>query len=94
MDRGHGEPLRKRPEDNLAPGPTIQSVGPDPGPDIEEVVMLSWVLTFLVLALVAAFFGFSGIAGASASIAKILFFVFLVLFVVSFFLGHRPRDPL
>lgn len=45
--------------------------------------MLSWALTFLVLALIAAIFGFGGIAVGAASIAKILFFLFIVLFVVS-----------
>jgi len=47
------------------------------------LIMLSWALTFLVLALIAAVFGFGGIAAGAASIAKILFFLFLVLFVVS-----------
>lgn len=47
--------------------------------------MLSWALTFFVLALIAAVFGFTGIASAAAGIAKILFVVFVVLFVVSFF---------
>ncbi len=46
--------------------------------------MLPWIISFLVLALVAAVFGFTGISVASAGIAKILFFVFLVLFVLSF----------
>ena len=50
---------------------------------ILESIMLSWALTFLVLALIAALFGFGGIAAGAASIAKILFFLFLVLFVVS-----------
>lgn len=45
--------------------------------------MLSWALTFLVLALIAAVLGFGGVAATSAGIAKILFFAFLVLFVVS-----------
>lgn len=49
----------------------------------KENAMLSWALTFLVLAIIAAIFGFGGIAAGAASIAKILFFVFLVLFVVS-----------
>lgn len=44
--------------------------------------MLGWAVTFLVVAIIAAFFGFGGIAVASAGIAKILFFVFLVLFAV------------
>lgn len=45
--------------------------------------MLSWALTFFVLALIAAFFGFGGVATAAAGIAKILFFVFLAVFVIS-----------
>lgn len=45
--------------------------------------MLSWALTFLVVALVAAVLGFTSIAGAAIGVAKILFFVFLVLFAVS-----------
>ncbi len=45
--------------------------------------MLSWVLTFLIIALIAGILGFGGIAGASVEIAKIIFFVALVLFLVS-----------
>jgi uncharacterized membrane protein YtjA (UPF0391 family) len=52
-------------------------------------IMLSWALTFLIVALIAAFFGFVGVAGTAAYIAKILFFVFLVLFVVSLIFGRR-----
>jgi uncharacterized membrane protein YtjA (UPF0391 family) len=53
--------------------------------------MLSWSITFLVVALIAAVLGFGGIAGTAVGIAKILFFVFLILFVISFFMGRRPR---
>jgi uncharacterized membrane protein YtjA (UPF0391 family) len=49
--------------------------------------MIRWALGFLVLALIAAFFGFGGIAAASAGIAKTLFFVFLVVFLVTFVMG-------
>ncbi|MEA3213750.1 MAG: hypothetical protein QOE70_6807 [Chthoniobacter sp.] len=52
--------------------------------------MLSWALTFLIIALIAAVLGFGVIAGTAASIAKILFFVFLVLFALSFLVGRRP----
>lgn len=45
--------------------------------------MLSWALTFLVIALIAAVLGFGGVAGAATGIAKILFFAFLILFLVS-----------
>jgi uncharacterized membrane protein YtjA (UPF0391 family) len=52
-------------------------------------VMLSWSITFLVIALIAALLGFSGIAGMAAGFAKILFAVFLVLFVVSLLFGRK-----
>lgn len=56
-------------------------------------IMLSWALTFFVLALVAAVLGFGGIAAGAASIGKVLFFLFLVLFVVSLFMNTvRGRD--
>ena len=45
--------------------------------------MLGWVVTFLVIALIAGLLGFGGIAGASIEIAKIIFFIALVLFLVS-----------
>ena len=45
--------------------------------------MLSWALTFLVVALIAGLLGFTSIAGAAMGVAKIIFFIFLVLFVVS-----------
>ncbi|WMN59766.1 DUF1328 domain-containing protein [Pseudoalteromonas xiamenensis] len=51
--------------------------------------MLSWAVTFLILALIAAAFGFGGIAGAAAGMAKILFFIFVVLTVISFIFGRR-----
>ncbi len=36
-----------------------------------EVHMLSWALTFFVVAIIAAVLGFTSIAGAAAGIAKI-----------------------
>jgi uncharacterized membrane protein YtjA (UPF0391 family) len=56
--------------------------------------MLSWALTFLIIALVAAVFGFGGIYVAAAGIAKILFFVFIVLFVISLVTGGMARRDL
>lgn len=56
--------------------------------------MLSWILTFLVIALIAGVLGFTGIAGAATEIAKILFFVFLVLLILSALVGAlRGRPP-
>ena len=49
--------------------------------------MLGWVVTFLVIALIAGILGFGGIAGASIEIAKIIFVIALVLFVVSLIFG-------
>lgn len=53
------------------------------------VTMLSYTITFLIVALVAAGLGFTGIAGTAAGIAKVCFFIFLLLFIVSLFTGRR-----
>lgn len=54
--------------------------------------MLSWALTFLIIALGAAVLGFGGIAGGAAWIAQVLFVVFLVMFLISAISGRRaPR---
>jgi uncharacterized membrane protein YtjA (UPF0391 family) len=50
-------------------------------------VMLSWVVTFLVVALIAGILGFGGIAGVSIEIAKTIFFIAVVLFLVSAVVG-------
>jgi len=49
--------------------------------------MLSWVVTFLIIALVAGLLGFGGIAGVSIEIAKVIFFIAIVLFLVSAVIG-------
>ena len=53
--------------------------------------MLSWAITFLIIAIVAAVLGFGGIAGTATGIAKILCVVFLVMFIASFFFGRKGR---
>jgi len=53
----------------------------------EVPVMLSWVVTFLVIALIAGILGFGGIAGASIEIAKAIFFIAVILFLVSAVVG-------
>lgn len=45
--------------------------------------MLSYAITFFILAVVAAILGFGGLAGTFVSIAKFLAVLFVVLFVVS-----------
>ncbi len=52
--------------------------------------MLQWSLIFLVLALIAAFFGFGSLAGTAATIAQVLFFVFIAALLISFFTRRRP----
>ncbi len=58
--------------------------------------MLRLALLFLIVALVAAFFGFGLVADVSFEAAKVLFFIFLVLavlfFVGNFLRGAPPRD--
>lgn len=54
--------------------------------------MLSWGLTFLILALIAAVLGFGGLTGAAMTAAKICFGVFLVLAVISLVSGRRIRS--
>ena len=49
--------------------------------------MLRWSLAFLILALVAAFFGFGGVASTSAGIAVTLFYIFLAVFVITLIMG-------
>lgn len=51
--------------------------------------MLSWTITFLVIALIAGLFGFGIVGGTAIMLAKICFFVFLVLFVISLIRGRR-----
>lgn len=55
----------------------------------EPIIMLSYAITFLVIALIAAVLGFGVLAGTAMWIAKILFVVFLILFVISFISGRR-----
>jgi uncharacterized membrane protein YtjA (UPF0391 family) len=52
--------------------------------------MLRWALTFLVLALAAAFVGFSGAALVAAGIAKLLLILFVALLIASL-IAHYAR---
>jgi uncharacterized membrane protein YtjA (UPF0391 family) len=60
--------------------------------------MLRWILTFLVIAIVAGALGFTGVAGTSMGIAQTLFYIFLVLFVLSLIVhlvrGGGPKTGL
>ena len=69
---------------------SIRSAVPRRSPETSETqerVILSWVVTFLIIALVAGLLGFGGIAGASIEIAKVIFFIAIVLFLISAVIG-------
>ena len=60
-------------------------------------LMLGLIIAFLILAIIAGFFGFGGVAVASAGFAKILFYIFIVLFLGSLImrlLNYPTRPPL
>jgi len=60
--------------------------------------MLSWALTFFIIAIIAAVFGFGGIASGATAIAQVCFFFFVVAFVASLIwhllVGKRSAPPL
>jgi len=60
--------------------------------------MLSYAVTFFILAIVAAIFGFGGLAGTLSSIAQFLAVLFVILFVASLIYGmvtgRNPNPPL
>lgn len=49
--------------------------------------MLTWILIFLVVSLIAGALGFGGLSDASAGIAKVIFLIFVIGLVVSLVLG-------
>jgi uncharacterized membrane protein YtjA (UPF0391 family) len=60
--------------------------------------MLNYVITFFILAIVAALFGFGGLAVDFAGIAKFLAGIFVLLFVAtliySIITGRKVNTPL
>jgi uncharacterized membrane protein YtjA (UPF0391 family) len=59
--------------------------------------MLNWIITFFLLAILAAVLGFGGLAGTFAEIAKFLAVIFVILFVASLvysmITGRKPNVP-
>jgi uncharacterized membrane protein YtjA (UPF0391 family) len=59
--------------------------------------MLNWMITFFLLAVVAAVLGFGGLAGTFAEIARFLAVIFVVIFIAvlvySMVTGRRPPGP-
>ena len=60
--------------------------------------MLNYVITFFILAVVAAIFGFGGLAADFAGIARFLAGIFVILFVASLIYsmitGRRTNLPM
>ena len=52
--------------------------------------MISWAITFFVIALIAAVLGFTGIAGTAVNIAWILAVIGIILAIVFAVAGRRP----
>lgn len=77
----------------------------DTGPDLQrgsavhsrtlnsDYPMLRWIITFLIVALIAGIFGFTGVAGAATDIARILFYIFLVLLLIAVVAGLFRGSP-
>lgn len=54
--------------------------------------LLYYAVVFLIVAVVAAFFGFGGVSGTAMEGARILFWVAIVLFVISAIVGMMRRS--
>jgi uncharacterized membrane protein YtjA (UPF0391 family) len=52
--------------------------------------MLSWAVTFFIIAIIAAVLGFSGIAGTAVNIAWALAVIGVILALVFMISGRRP----
>lgn len=55
--------------------------------------MLGWTLTFLFLAVVAAYLGFLGLGGMAATLVKFAFAVFVVLIAGAGLIGLLRTEP-
>jgi len=52
--------------------------------------MLSWAITFFIIAIIAAVLGFGGIAGTAVNIAWALAVIGVILAVIFLIAGRRP----
>jgi uncharacterized membrane protein YtjA (UPF0391 family) len=53
--------------------------------------VLYYALLFLLVGLIAGFFGFYNLEGTAAMIARVLCVVFVILFLLSLITGRRPK---
>ena len=49
--------------------------------------MIKWALIFLIISVIAGFFGFTNVASGTRGMAKILFAIALVLFLIVLVFG-------
>ena len=52
--------------------------------------MISWAVTFLIIAIIAALLGFSGIAGTAVNIAWALAVIGIIVALLFMVIGRRP----
>jgi uncharacterized membrane protein YtjA (UPF0391 family) len=56
--------------------------------------MLKWALIFLVISIIAGFFGFGRVSSASAGIAKVLFAIAIAIFLIFLVLGLMAGEAI
>lgn len=56
--------------------------------------MFVWILSFLVIAIIAAILGFGGLVGVAVGFVKILFWIFMALFITGIIIGNIGRRKL
>jgi uncharacterized membrane protein YtjA (UPF0391 family) len=84
--RGHSrEPLRRR--------STTGVPAPCSNRSQEAFAMLSWALTFFVIALIAAVLGMRGVAGLSAEIGYFFVVLAVIFIVIALVSGRAPSTP-
>ena len=49
--------------------------------------MLKWAIIFVIISVIAGFFGFGGVASGTRTIAKVLFAIALVIFLIVLIFG-------
>jgi uncharacterized membrane protein YtjA (UPF0391 family) len=68
----------------------VEQVGEHVNHETRGDIMLSWAVTFLVVAIIAGVLGLSGVAGTATSIAYALFVIFILLALIGFITGRKP----